>query len=216
MTAGSGQRTADGERRALPRLVLIADGFTSEAVQRQVLEAVQAGRLWLHLRDHAASDEAFAQAAHALAAQVRAVRPGTLVSVNTRTEVARPLGVGLHVGTRGPSVAEARRRHPGALLSYAAHTPSEARAAAEQGADAVLFSPIFPTTSKPGHLGIGLEALAACCAAVPDTPVFALGGITPARAASCLSAGAYGVAVLSGILRAPDPAAATALYLDAL
>ncbi len=205
-----------GSRTSLPRLILVANGFTGEAVQRRAVEAVQVGRLWLHLRDHAASAEAFAQEAEALIERVRAVRPETLVSVNTRAEVARALGVGLHVGTRGPTPAEARREHPDILLSYSAHTDSEAAAAAGHGADAVLFSPIFPTGSKPGHEGVGLGALAACCAAVPEVPVFALGGITPERAAACRAAGAYGVAVLSGILRSPDPAAATARYLDAL
>ncbi len=205
-----------GPEIGLPRLVLIADGFTSEAVQQRVVEVVEAVPLWLHLRDHAASDEAFGQAAHVLVQQVRAVRPDSLISVNTRTEVARTLGVGLHVGTRGPTVAEARRQHPDAQLSYAAHMPGEATAAAEQGAAAVFFSPIFPTASKPNHPGAGLDALAACCAGLPDTPVFALGGITPERVPLCRAAGAYGVAVLSGILNASDPTAAARSYLDAL
>ncbi len=196
--------------------MLIADGFTDEAVQRSVIEAVRVGRLWLHLRDHAASDAAFTQSARVLVGRVRAVRPETLVSINTRVAVARSLGAGLHVGVRGPSVSEARQARPGDLVSYAAHTPEEAAAAAERGAGAVLFSPVFPTASKPGHPGVGLDALAACCAALPAIPVFALGGITPERAAACRAAGAWGVAVLSGILHAPDSASATRRYLDAL
>jgi thiamine monophosphate synthase len=31
-------------------------------------------------------------------------------------------------------------------------------------------------------------------------PVFALGGITPARVPECLTAGAFGVAVMSGVM----------------
>jgi thiamine-phosphate pyrophosphorylase len=113
-------------------------------------------------------------------------------------------------------VAEARRQRPDALLSYAAHTSEEAQRAVEQGADAVLFSPIFPTASKPGHAGVGLDALAACCTAMPTALVFALGGITPERVAACCEAGAYGVAILSGILHADDPAAAALRYTEAL
>ncbi len=205
-----------GTDRPLPRLVLVADGFTEAAVQRRAVEAVRAARLWLHLRDHDAPDEAFAREAASLAERVRAARPGTPVSVNTRAEVARRLGLGLHVGVRGPAVTEARRQRPEALLSYSAHTPGEAAAAAEQGADAVFFSPVFPTGSKPGHPGVGLGALAACCRAVPGTPVFALGGVTPERARACREAGAYGVAVVSGLLRAERPADAAARYLGAL
>lgn len=210
--------TEDGGRKAgvIPRLVLIADGFTDAEVRRRTVEAVQPGRLWLHLRDHAAPDDLFTRSALLLMGQVRAVRPDTMISLNTRAEAARALDVGLHVGTRGPTVADARRQRPDALVSYAAHTLDEAAEAVEQGADAILFSPIFPTRSKPNHPGVGLGALTACCSAVPDTPVFALGGITTERVQSCREAGAYGVAALSGILCAPDPAAAARRYLDIL
>ena len=39
-------------------------------------------------------------------------------------------------------------------------------------------------------------------------PVYALGGITPGRAAPCIAAGAAGVAVMGAVMAAPDPAAA--------
>jgi thiamine monophosphate synthase len=47
-------------------------------------------------------------------------------------------------------------------------------------------------------------------------PVYALGGVTPGRVEDCLRAGAVGVAVISGVLGAPSPAAAIADYLRAL
>jgi len=39
-------------------------------------------------------------------------------------------------------------------------------------------------------------------------PVFAIGGVTPARAKRALNAGAYGVACIRSILGAENPAAA--------
>ncbi len=201
---------------AFPRLLLVADGFTDVAVSEQAVEAVRAGVRWVQLRDHAAAPEALADAAERLAERLRAARPGVLLSVNTHVELAQALGTGLHVGWRGPAVGEARRLTPDGVLTAAVHTPAEAKAAADAGADAVLFSPVFPTPSKPGRPGAGLDALVACCTAVPGTPVFALGGITPERVGACRAAGAYGVAVLSGILRAPDAAVAAHRYLDAL
>ena len=63
---------------------------------------------------------------------------------------------------------------------------------------------------------VGLAALQACCEAVLDTSVVALGGITPDRVCSCLDAGAQSVAVLSGILHADRPAAAAARYTSEL
>lgn len=47
-------------------------------------------------------------------------------------------------------------------------------------------------------------------------PVIAIGGITPARVAEVVAAGAAGVAVLGGIWHEPDPVAAADRYLRAL
>jgi len=116
----------------------------------------------------------------------------------------------LRAGKRGPDVAEAKKS--GALTGFSAHDQDEAQRAAHDDADYVSFSPVFPTTSKPDHPSAGLAALRNVCAGV-SIPVLALGGLTPERVAGCLDAGAHGVAVLSGILHADDPAGATAKYL---
>ena len=201
----------------LPRLLLIADGFVGDDdVQRRALDAVEAGVPWVQLRDHGAAAEEFEREAGRFVAALREREPDLAISVNTHAEIAHRLGVGLHVGWRGPSVAEARARLPGAPLSAAVHSADGAIAAAEAGADALLFSPVFPTSSKPGQPPAGLDALAECCAAVPGVPVFALGGVAPERVADCLAAGAHGVAVLSGILHTADSAAATRRYLQVL
>ena len=198
----------------LPRLLLIADRFTDPHRARVVRRAVTAGVPWVQLRDHRVDPDTFARVAEALVPVLQAENPNLLLSVNTHLDVARRLGLGLHVGRRGPSVAEARRQlGPGALLGYSAHDLDAARRAADEGADYLLFSPVFPTASKPGVPAVGLEALAAVCRAVP-IPVLALGGITPERVSVCLQQGAHGVAVVSAILEAPDPAAAVRQFLE--
>ncbi|MEL7362241.1 MAG: thiamine phosphate synthase [Bacteroidota bacterium] len=195
--------------------MLIADRFTETARADAAADAVRGGVRWVHLRDHAAAAEAFEQGARSLAARLQAVASDVRISVNTRVEVAQHLGLGVHVGTRGPSVTEAQAKRPGAIVGYSAHTVAEAQHAESDGAAYVFFSPVFPTTSKPGHSGVGLAALRAVCAAVA-VPVYALGGLTPATAAACFEAGAYGIAVLSGMLDAADPSAAARSYLLAL
>lgn len=82
------------------------------------------------------------------------------------------------------------------FVGYSVHDPAEAELAAAAGARYVTFSPVFPTASKPGHPGAGLNALRLMCGLLP-LPVFALGGITIANAQAALDAGAYGVASIS-------------------
>ena len=200
---------------ALPRLALIADLFTDAEQGARTVEAVAAGVRWVHLRDHTAPASQFSTAAAALVDRLRAVRPDVRISVNTRIALAGPLGLGVHVGRRGPTPETARRRlGAGVLIGYSAHSAEAGGRAAAAAADYLFFSPVFETVSKPGRAGAGLDALAACCRAAP-CPVFALGGVTPERVPHCLDAGAYGVAVLSGILAARDPAGAARRYLSA-
>lgn len=212
----------------LPRLFLIAEGFVSgragmpaAKVRAQTEALVESGVRAVQLRDHRASPEAFARGAAELAALLRAIRPDLLLSVNSRPEVAISLDASLHVGRRGAAVAEARLLiGPGVLLGYSAHSPSDARRAAEAGADFLFVSPLFRTPTHPGALGGGHQLLRRSCAALAKVPrfpaVYALGGIGPGEVRGCLQSGAHGVAVLSGLLGASDPQAMTHEYLDAI
>ena len=98
--------------------------------------------------------------------------------------------------------------------SAAAHSVEAIRRAERAGASAIVFSPIFDPSWKSVS-AVGVDALRAAAAATP-LPVYALGGVDPARVRRCLAAGAYGVAVLSGIGADPDPVAAVGRYLSAL
>jgi thiamine-phosphate pyrophosphorylase len=199
-----------------PSLCLIADRFVDPRVAAKVEEAVQAGVERVQLRAHDAPDDEFAQAAEDLVERLRAIRPGMLITVNSRMEVAKDLGTAFHTGAHGPSLVEARKVLGDVVIGASAHTFEEARAAVEEGADYLMFSPVFATQSKPGSAPAGLGALALVVAAAVPVPVVALGGIGPDGIASCMRAGARGVAVLSGILRSPDVASAVAAYLEAL
>ncbi len=84
----------------------------------------------------------------------------------------------------------------GMTVGYSTHDLQEAEQGAEAGGGYITVSPIFPTSSKPGHPGVGLDALRQVCQRVP-VPVFALGGITAANAPEAFGAGAYGIASIS-------------------
>jgi thiamine-phosphate diphosphorylase len=83
--------------------------------------------------------------------------------------------------------------------------------------DYVTLSPVYPSPSKPGYgPPLGTAGLARLCARTP-APVFALGGVTsPDQAAACVAAGASGVAVMGAVMRAADPAAVVASFVDSL
>ena len=66
--------------------------------------------------------------------------------------------------------------------------------AESQGADLVVFAPVFGKNNVPGARPTGLAALQQACQT--KIPVFALGGITLENAASCLQAGAAGIAAI--------------------
>lgn len=200
-----------------PRLALIADRFADETRAERVVTAVEAGIRWVHLRDHEAGPEEFAEAARTLAPELRDVAENVTVTINTQIDVAQELGLGLHLGWRGPSVSIARDvLGPDALIGYSAHEPVQAEGDRTRGVDYYFFSPVFPTSSKPDQPATGVGPLREFCAAARPISVFALGGITPERVSACREAGARGVAVLSGIMDVDTPGASARAYLRAL
>lgn len=213
----------------LPRLLLIADGFatgrgagplaqTPQTVRTRTAEAVAAGVRWVMLRDHSADEPTFARAAGRLTERLRDARPGVRLTVNTHAEVARRLRADLHVGARGPSVAEAVRLGSamGAVVGVSAHSVQEVTEAVQVGADYATVSPVYRTATHPDAVPAGPGLIREAASAAPGLTLLALGGVTPSRVAECLDAGAHGVAVLSGILDAHRLARAVEQYLVSL
>ena len=187
--------------------------MTAEAVRRRASALVEAGAPWVSLRDHRAEETAFQAEAERLAGALRAIRPSVVLSVHGRLDAAVALGAGLHVGWRGASLRTAREAGV-SPVGVSAHDSDEVRRAALDGADYATLSPVFPTRTHPEAHPLGLDALAEVGRV--GVPVLALGGMTPKRAAEAVGLGAHGVAVLSGLLDAPDPAASVAGFLHAL
>jgi thiamine-phosphate pyrophosphorylase len=144
------------------------------------------------LRDPELDARALYQLGLDLRTATRAV--GALLMVDDRIDVALAIDAdGVHLGRRSVSVHDARVLVGDKLVSRSAHSLEDARRAAEDTADAVLLSPIFPSPGKGAPLG--LAAVLEARRMLPDrVALIALGGVSMEEAPKCLAAGADGVA----------------------
>lgn len=155
------------------------------------LRAVSRGATVLQLRDPAAGGRRLEEEAR------RLVGASTVpVLVNSRVDVALAVGAaGVHLPEHDLPVVEARRLLGGLLVGRSVHSLEAAVAAEREGADYVVFGPVFPTSTHPESRGTGLGLLRRVARGV-GIPVLAIGGIDDARARACLEAGAAGFAAI--------------------
>ena len=127
---------------------------------------------------------------------------GVTLIINDRVDVALALKTGVHLG-QDDLPPDAARNLLGneAIIGYSTHNVSQAIAAANLPVDYVAIGPIFQTSSKanPDPV-VGLDGLRAVRAAIGETPLVAIGGITLETAASVIEAGADSVALISALL----------------
>ena len=138
--------------------------------------------------------------------------------INTNIRIALEIGAtGVHLPAAAVSVDAVKAQSDDCLyIGCSVHSLDAAQKREAEGADFVTYSPIYPTASKPGYgPAVGVAGLAAVAEAV-KLPVFALGGITPERVSECLTAGAFGVAVMSGVMSPTRAGAQAKCYLKAL
>jgi thiamine-phosphate pyrophosphorylase len=166
-----------------------------------------AGAIQLREKDLSARD------LYALGARLQAALApyGVPLLINDRLDVALALdAAGVHLAGHSLPTAVARQvLGTSKLLGVSTHSVEEARRAAEDGADFIVFGPVFTTPSKIAYgPPQGLQHLATVVRAV-RIPVLAIGGIDQTNLPQVVHAGAYGVAMIRAVLAAPDPYQAT-------
>lgn len=203
--------------------VLTDDSVADAQLINIVGEAVSAGATVIQLR--AKNQPAREQVA--LAAALSHVIDGrAALIVNDRLDVAlaaRFAGAridGVHLGQSDVSPVAARALlGPAALIGWTADTPAHVAAAAAMPPTTLDYlgtGAIHPTATKPDAPdALGVDGFAALVRATP-LPCVAIGGITIDDVTPLTAAGAAGVAVVSAVLSAPDPGAATAALRAAL
>jgi thiamine-phosphate pyrophosphorylase len=132
----------------------------------------------------------------ALAARA-ALAPPVRLLVNGRADIALAAGAdGVHLPADGVAAGALRSRCGKRLLiGVSTHRLEEVERARREGADYVVFGPVYETPAKGGQgAPLGPHALARAAAA--GIPVYALGGVTLERFAEVADAGAAGIAAI--------------------
>ncbi len=134
-------------------------------------------------------------------------RYGAELFINDRVDVALAAdAAGVHLAANSMSVDVARELlGPDRKIGVSTHSPEEVSAAAEAGADFVLFGPVYLTTSKiPFGDPQGPAALKAATDAA-SVPVFAIGGIKQDHIPEIKAHGTACIALISAISEAAEP-----------
>jgi thiamine-phosphate pyrophosphorylase len=197
------------DRRTLP--LASPDSREAQLVEN-IRTAIAAGIDWIQIRENDLQTRPLLNLVTAAVAASRASSAASRVRVivNDRLDIALAAGAsGVHLGESSVPVGPLRelRRPPDFVVGASCHSRESAVEAEKNGADYVIFGPVFATPTK-AHFGPpqGLLRLAHVCQSV-RVPVLAIGGITPETFASCVEAGAAGVAAIRLFQAAGDLAA---------
>ncbi len=118
------------------------------------------------------------------------------VLVSSRCDVVLACGAaGVNLPEGDIPTRDARSLLGDRLVGRSVHSSGAAIEAERDGADFVIFGPIWASTTHPEVVPAGIEALSRITAAV-RIPVLAIGGVTEARIAECHAAGAAGFAAI--------------------
>jgi thiamine-phosphate pyrophosphorylase len=137
-------------------------------------------------------------------------RYGIPLIIDDRVDVALAIGAeGVHVGQSDMPVRDARRlMGPERIVGATTKTVPQALEAFEQGADYLGCGAIYPTTTHVKTVITPVETLKDVVKAVP-IPVNAIGGLNKDNIFVLKDSGIAGICVVSAIMKASDPEAAT-------
>ena len=169
----------------------------------KVAEASHEGIDYIQLREKDLSGRELVKLARETVEVIRGNSPVTRLLINSRTDVALAVAAdGVHLRAEDVAPSEVRRVLQVAdpprrttenfLIAASCHTPSDVSRAEAERCNFAVFAPVFAKSGVGAAPAAGLSALREACEA--KVPVLALGGVTIDNAASCLQAGAAGIA----------------------
>ncbi|MER3429263.1 MAG: thiamine phosphate synthase [Pyrinomonas sp.] len=180
-----------------------------------VLRATQAGITAVQLREKNLSGRAL----YELARQAVGITRGTATRllVNDRADIARAAEAdGVHLTARSMRARVIRQLFGERfLIGVSTHSFDEAKRARDEGADFILFGPVFDTPQKRLYgPPLGLDLLREITTALDPFPVVAIGGITEENIARVFEAGASGAAAIKLFSTADDLCALVGRIID--
>ncbi len=199
-----------------PPLLLVTDRKQARAPLDDILKAAFAvGCRWASLREKDLPREAQGDLARRLLPIART--HGAILTLHGDPQLAREAGCdGVHLPAGGDVRAARALLGPAALIGISVHGAAEAAALDAAAVDYCIAGPAFATASKPGYGPFLGRAGIAEIVKTSSVPVIAIGGIASGNVGEVRAAGAGGVAVMGGVMRATDPASEVAALLGAL
>jgi len=188
-----------------PPLLLVTDRRQARRpLDEIVAAAVAAGCRWISVREKDLPEDEQTLLARRLLPVVR--RAGARLLIHGEAALAELAGAdGVHLSANADAAAARARLGRDKLIGISIHSVGEAAAIVPIHVDYALAGPAFETPSKPGYgPEIGHKGLAEIAGTAP-VPVLAIGGVNALRVPELIAAGAAGVAVMGGVMRAADP-----------
>ena len=173
-----------------------------------ITAAVRGGATIVQLREKDCSTREFIEQALAIKDFLKS--QGVPLIINDRVDVAQAVEAdGVHLGQTDMPLEMAKGILGDAMIiGISAESLQDAIAAEKGGADYLGVSPIYATPTKTDTAPpLGLKGLQEIRRAV-RLPLVGIGGLSKDNAAEVIRSGADGVAVVSAIVAADDPAAA--------
>lgn len=189
-----------------PPLLLVTDRRQARRPLEEIVSAaIAAGCRWISVREKDLPADEQALLVRRLLPLARAA--GARLLVHGEAELARLADAdGVHLPSGADAAAARARLGRDKLIGISVHTVGDAAGIVSAHVDYALAGPAFETPSKPGYgPEIGHRGLAEIARAAP-MPILAIGGVNALRVPELIGAGAAGVAVMGGIMRAADPA----------
>ena len=191
----------------LPSLYLITDSRRFGRVEflARLERALTAGARLIQLREPHMNDADYRTCAGVVIPLCH--RHGAQVILHAAPEWAAELGAdGVHLTTRRLMELTARPLETKYWVAASCHNAEELGRAKHIAADFAVLSPVARTTSHPGTEPLGWGNFRRLSVGA-NLPVYALGGMRARDLPRARAAGAHGLAMISGVWDALDPAA---------